>query len=97
MSSRPQPQRHACVPSTAALFLVQGVSSNDYHRVQSKHLMGAVSPYSATGTALSVVSGRLSYTMRLKGPALSVDTGAAWRLGVLGRGALDGAGEVRCS
>lgn len=29
----------------------------------------------ATGTALSVVAGRLSYTMRLKGPALSVDTG----------------------
>ena len=28
-----------------------------------------------TCTALSVVSGRLSYAMRLKGPALSVDTG----------------------
>jgi hypothetical protein len=37
-------------------------------------MMGAVTAYSATGTALSVVSGRLSYAMRLKGPALSVDT-----------------------
>ena len=55
--------------------IVQGVSSNDYHRVASKHMLGAVTAYSATGIALSVVSGRLSYTMRLKGPAVSVDTG----------------------
>lgn len=52
------------------------MSSNDYHRVMSKHMMGAVTAYSATGTALSVVAGRLSYALRLKGPALSVDTGA---------------------
>ena len=38
-------------------------------------MLGAVTAYSATGIALSVVSGRLSYTMRLKGPAVSVDTG----------------------
>ena len=53
----------------------QGVSSNDYHRVMSKHMVGAVTAYSATGTALSVVSGRLSFSMNLMGPALSVDTG----------------------
>ena len=48
----------------------------------SKHMMGAVTAYSATGVALSVVAGRLSYTMRLNGPALSVDTGglhAGWQ------------------
>jgi acyl transferase domain-containing protein len=54
-------------------WLMQGVSSNDYHRLISKHGL-VVTAYSATGTALSVVAGRLSFTMRLKGPALSVDT-----------------------
>src|SRR5687767_7809444 len=34
----------------------------------------AVTAYSATATTLSVVSGRLSYTFGLKGPAMSVDT-----------------------
>ena len=33
-----------------------------------------VSAYSATGSAMSVVCGRVSYTFRLKGPAISVDT-----------------------
>ena len=33
-----------------------------------------VSAYSATGSAMSVVCGRVSYTFRLKGPAVSVDT-----------------------
>lgn len=49
------------------------MSSNDYARLAAKHIQG-VTAYSATGTALSVVSGRVSYTMRLKGPAVTVDT-----------------------
>ena len=52
-----------------------GVSSNDYARVAARHLGGSVTAYSATGTALSVTSGRLSYTLRLKGPAVTVETG----------------------
>ena len=55
-----------------SLFL-QGVSSNDYARLAARTVRG-VTAYSATGTALSVVSGRASYSMRLKGPAVTVDT-----------------------
>lgn len=54
-------------------WLWQGVSSNDYARLAAKAVRG-VTAYSATGTALSVVSGRVSYSMRLKGPAVTVDT-----------------------
>ncbi len=34
----------------------------------------AMGPYNATGSALSVASGRVSFTLNFKGPALSVDT-----------------------
>ena len=52
---------------------MQGAASNDYHRLAGKRVQG-VTAYSATGTALSVLSGRISYTLRLKGPAVTVDT-----------------------
>ena len=45
----------------------------DYGRLANAVIKG-VSAYSATGTAMSVVCGRVSYTFRLKGPAVSVDT-----------------------
>jgi len=45
----------------------------DYGRLANTVIKG-VSAYSATGTAMSVVCGRVSYTFRLKGPAVSVDT-----------------------
>ena len=52
---------------------MQGVTSADYGLLAAKAVRG-VTAYSATGTALSVVSGRVSYVMRLKGPAVTVDT-----------------------
>ncbi|KAL4451846.1 hypothetical protein ABPG75_007508, partial [Micractinium tetrahymenae] len=72
MLARPADAADEALRANWGVFV--GVSSNDYHRVMSKHMQGSVTAYSATGTALSVVSGRLSYSMRLKGPALSVDT-----------------------
>ncbi|KAL0047289.1 hypothetical protein WJX82_000056 [Trebouxia sp. C0006] len=51
-----------------------GIASAEYNNyVVSRHSPG-VGVYSATGGALSVASGRLSYTFGLKGPAMSVDT-----------------------
>ncbi|KAL0028699.1 hypothetical protein WJX79_000447 [Trebouxia sp. C0005] len=51
-----------------------GIASAEYNNyVVSRHSPG-VEVYSATGGALSVASGRLSYTFGLKGPAMSVDT-----------------------
>ena len=40
-----------------------------------KYLPSTVTGYTATGTAHSVASGRLSYTFGLSGPAMTVDTG----------------------
>jgi acyl transferase domain-containing protein len=60
-------------PVNANHLCLQGMSSNDYARLAAKSIQG-VTAYSATGTALSVVSGRVSYTMRLKGPAVTIDT-----------------------
>jgi acyl transferase domain-containing protein len=49
-----------------------GCSSNDY-LVLASHAIG-VSPFTGTGIANSVISGRVSYSLGLRGPALSVDT-----------------------
>ncbi len=49
-----------------------GISNGDYYRLL---LDGqAIDAYSATGSAYSVASGRLSYVLGLQGPSLSVDT-----------------------
>lgn len=50
-----------------------GVSSMDYNRV-SLDFVGGVTPYSSTGSSLSVTAGRLSYTYNLRGPSVAVDT-----------------------
>ncbi|MDJ0795563.1 MAG: type I polyketide synthase [Calothrix sp. MO_167.B12] len=52
-----------------------GICANDYTYLQmQKDYYNSIDAYRATGNALSVASGRLSYTLGLKGPSLSVDT-----------------------
>lgn len=48
-----------------------GVTWNDF---ADRARTAAVSPYTATGKALSMVANRLSYTFGLRGPSLAVDT-----------------------
>jgi acyl transferase domain-containing protein len=49
-----------------------GCSWQDYSRVAEQAL--GVTAYTATGIAGSVVSGRISYSFGLKGPAVTIDT-----------------------
>jgi acyl transferase domain-containing protein/D-arabinose 1-dehydrogenase-like Zn-dependent alcohol dehydrogenase/acyl carrier protein/NADP-dependent 3-hydroxy acid dehydrogenase YdfG len=52
-----------------------GVSTNDYMQLQVRAGDTArLGAYSGTGSSLSVAAGRLSYTLGLQGPSLSLDT-----------------------
>jgi polyketide synthase 12/myxalamid-type polyketide synthase MxaB len=53
----------------AGVFI--GIASWDYSRRQISEPLG---PWSTTGVALSIASGRISYLLGLTGPCLSVDT-----------------------
>jgi len=51
-----------------------GVSSNDYGELLQQADGQLANAYYATGNALSVLPGRLSYTLGLQGPSLAIDT-----------------------
>lgn len=65
-------------PEAAACGVYVGLSFEDYGRIASE--ASGVDTFTATGTTASVVSGRVSYSFGLRGPALTVDTGGE-RLG----------------
>jgi acyl transferase domain-containing protein/acyl carrier protein len=59
--------------SATGVFI--GICANDYNRLIWNHDdFSAIDAFSATGNALSVAAGRLSYTLGLKGTSLAVDT-----------------------
>merc|ERR1719174_1525184 len=58
---------------TTPVGVFVGISNTDYGRLCSK-FQANVTTYSATGGALNVASGRLSYTFDFRGPAMSIDT-----------------------
>jgi acyl transferase domain-containing protein/SAM-dependent methyltransferase len=52
-----------------------GLSTNDYAQIQLQHGAAAdIDTYFGTGGAHSVVAGRLSYILGLRGPSMAVDT-----------------------
>ena len=59
--------------SMASLGVYVGISSSDYGRLAAQY-SGGLSAFTATGSALSVAAGRLSYTYGAQGPSLSIDT-----------------------
>lgn len=67
--------RCVCVQrrEAAACGVYVGTSFEDYGRLTSES--AGVTTYTATGTTSSVVSGRISYSFGLRGPALTIDTG----------------------
>ncbi|GFH18519.1 uncharacterized protein HaLaN_15340, partial [Haematococcus lacustris] len=66
------------MPSRSSLdgsaAVVVGIASAEYSNWVMRQWPQAPSAYGATGGALSVACGRLSYTWSLSGPSLSVDT-----------------------
>ncbi|MFD6286180.1 beta-ketoacyl synthase N-terminal-like domain-containing protein [Streptomyces sp. NPDC060205] len=68
---------HACLPADAlagtrtGVFV--GISGNEYALLTTADPR-AVDAWTATGAALGVAAGRLSYALDLRGPSLSVDT-----------------------
>ncbi|NJL20776.1 MAG: type I polyketide synthase, partial [Leptolyngbyaceae cyanobacterium SM1_3_5] len=58
--------------STTGVFI--GICANDYNRVIWRDDFSAIDAFCATGNALSVAAGRLSYSLGLKGTSLAVDT-----------------------
>lgn len=55
---------------TVGVFV--GIASPDYADLAKAY--GSIGPYSATGSAASVASGRISFTLGWTGPSVSVDT-----------------------
>ncbi len=51
-----------------------GICGNDYFNLLMRSAAGPSNTYLASGTAHSVVSGRLSYVLGLRGPSVSIDT-----------------------
>jgi acyl transferase domain-containing protein len=59
--------------STTGVFI--GICSNDYNKmIWESGGAEQIDAFCATGNALSLAAGRLSYALGLKGPSLSVDT-----------------------
>ena len=77
------------VSSPASVGVFVGIAAMEYSTVAKAGSM-PLSPHTSTGSALSVASGRISYTLGFQGPAMSVDTACSSSLVAahLGHGSL---------
>ena len=57
----------------ASIGVFVGISTTDYSKLTTKH-NAPISAYAATGSAMSVACGRVSYFYGASWPSLSVDT-----------------------
>ena len=58
--------------SSTGVFV--GITTSDYARLTIANVSTGLDVYSATGGALNVAAGRLSYVFGLNGPAMAIDT-----------------------
>ncbi|RDL32698.1 Polyketide synthase-nonribosomal peptide synthetase [Venustampulla echinocandica] len=73
-----------------------GVMTNDWTSIQLRD-PETIPQYTATGTANSIISNRISYVFDLQGPSVTIDTACSSSLVALhqaARGLLDGDGEA---
>ncbi|MBK8323386.1 MAG: acyltransferase domain-containing protein [Betaproteobacteria bacterium] len=63
---------HGLQGTRTGVFL--GLSAADYYQILRAGGIRAFDAYTASGTAHSIASGRLSYVLGLNGPSLSIDT-----------------------
>jgi acyl transferase domain-containing protein len=81
--------------SSSLVGVFVGVSSMDYNKLSLK-FTGGVTPYTPTGSSLSVNAGRLCYTYGLSGPAIVVDTACSSSL-VAMHGAVNALSLLQCT
>ncbi|HEY3256832.1 MAG TPA: polyketide synthase, partial [Polyangiaceae bacterium] len=64
--------REGLAGSHTGVFI--GILSDDYYHLQLQAGEAAIDAYTGTGNTASVAAGRLSYTLGLQGPSMSLDT-----------------------
>ena len=63
----PEKTKEVLANTMTGVFI--GMGANDWNTLQK-----SASPYSATGSAISIASNRISYVLGLHGPSLTIDT-----------------------
>ncbi len=61
-------------PATARTGVFLGVSWQEYQRTITPDWVNSVDAHTLTGTMSSIVAGRVSYVLGLRGPAVAIDT-----------------------